>query len=93
MYNEDSKKKLFYLLSDIVAMTLTYWILTLFYDFKFFGSKFFSVSFILLIIVVGIMSNEYSNISSRGYLKEAKAALLYGIKVIVLFSFVLIVFL
>lgn len=90
MYSEDSKKKLFYLLSDIVAMTLTYWISTLFYDFKFFGSKFFSVSFILLIIVVGIMSNEYSNISSRGYLKEAKAALLYGIKVIVLFSFVLI---
>lgn len=91
MYSEDSKKKLFYLVSDIFAMIITYWTLAMFHYYDFFSSNFFSLAFILLIIVVGIMSDEYSNISNRGYLKEAKAVLIYGLKVIVLFSFVLII--
>lgn len=91
MYSEDSKKKLFYLVSDIFAMIITYWTLAMFHYYDFFSSNFFSLAFILLITVVGIMSDEYSNISNRGYLKEAKAVLIYGLKVMVLFSFVLII--
>lgn len=91
MYSEDSKKKLFYLLSDIIAMTITYWTLAMFYDYDFFNSKFFSLVFILLMTTVGIMSDEYSDITDRGYLKEAKGAIIYGMKAIVLFAFVLLV--
>ena len=91
MYSEDSKKKLFYLLSDLIAMTITYWTLAMFHDYDFFNSKFFSFVFILLIIVVGVMSDEYSDITNRGYLKEAKAVIVYGLKAIVLFSFVLLI--
>ena len=89
MYSEDSKKKLCYLLSDIVAIVTTYLILSQFYDYVFFGSKFLAVIFGFLIIISGILSDEYSSISKRGYLKELKFSFSYGVKILVLFSFVL----
>ncbi|SDJ67114.1 MULTISPECIES: sugar transferase [Streptococcus] len=90
MYSEDSKKKIYYLLADGVALVISYLILSGFYSYHFFDSKFFAVIFGLLIIIVGVMSDEYSAVSERGYLQELKAAITYGAKVLVLFSFVLI---
>ncbi|RCW17592.1 UDP-phosphate glycosyl-1-phosphate transferase [Streptococcus gallolyticus] len=89
MYSEYSKRKIYYLLSDILALLLSYLILALFYSYSLFASKFFAVIFACLIVMVSILSDEYSSISNRGYLKELKASILYGGKVLVLFTFVL----
>ena len=90
MYSEDSKKKVYYLLSDIIALVVSYLILAQFYPYHFFDSKFFAVVFGILIVIVGVLSDEYSSITNRGYLKELKASVIYGMKVLVLFTFVLI---
>lgn len=90
MYSEDSKKKVYYLLSDIIALVVSYLILAQFYPYHLFDSKFFAVVFGILIVIVGVLSDEYSSITNRGYLKELKASVIYGMKVLVLFTFVLI---
>lgn len=91
MYSEDSKKKVYYLLSDIIALGIVYFILAQCYSYHLFDSKFFAVVFGILIVIVSILSDEYSTITNRGYLKELKASVIYGMKVLVLFTFVLIV--
>lgn len=90
MYSEDSKKKVYYLLSDIIALGIVYFILAQCYSYHLFDSKFFAVVFGILIVIVSILSDEYSTITNRGYLKELKASVIYGMKVLVLFTFVLI---
>ncbi len=90
MYSEDSKKKVYYLSSDIIALVVSYFILAQFYPYHLFDSKFFAVVFGILIVIVSILSDEYSTITNRGYLKELKASVIYGMKVLVLFTFVLI---
>lgn len=90
MYSEDSRKKIYYLLSDSVALVISYFILAQFYPYHFFESKFFAVVFGIFIVIVGVWSDEYSTITNRGYLKELKASVIYGIKVQVLFAFVLL---
>ena len=90
MYSEDSKKKVYYLVSDIIALVVSYLILAQFYPYHFFDSKFFAVVFGILIVIVGVLSDEYSSITNRGYLKELKVSVIYGMKVLVLFTFVLI---
>lgn len=91
MYSEDSKKKVYYLLSDIIALVVSYLILAQFYPYHLFDSKFFAVVFGILIVIVGVLSDEYSSITNRGYLKELEASVIYGMKVLVLFTFVLII--
>lgn len=90
MYSEDSKKKLFYLLSDIVALLVAYGILANVYSYSFFGSGFFAVIFAVLLALISVLSDEYSNVLSRGYLQEFKASLKYATRTVVLLSFVLI---
>lgn len=90
MYSEDSKKKVYYLSSDIIALVVSYFVLAQFYPYHLFDSKFFAVVFGILIVIVSILSDEYSTITNRGYLKELKASVIYGMKVLVLFTFVLI---
>lgn len=90
MYSEDSKKKVYYLLSDIIALVVSYLILAQFYHYALFDSKFFAVVFGILIVIVSVLSDEYSSITNRGYLKELKVSVIYGMKVLVLFTFVLI---
>ena len=90
MYSEDSKKKVYYLLSDIIALVVSYLILAQFYPYALFDSKFFAVVFGILIVIVSVLSDEYSSITNRGYLKELKASAIHGMKVLVLFTFVLI---
>lgn len=89
MYSEDSKKKVYYLLSDIVALVVSYLILAQFYPYHLFDSKFFAVVFGILVVIVSVLNDEYSSITNRGYLKELKASVIYGMKVLVLFTFVL----
>lgn len=90
MYSEDSKKKVYYLSSDIISLVVSYFVLAQFYPYHLFDSKFFAVVFGILIVIVSILSDEYSTITNRGYLKELKASVIYGMKVLVLFTFVLI---
>ena len=90
MYSEDSKKKLFYLLSDIVALLVAYAILANIHSYSFFESKFFAVIFAILLALISVLSDEYSNVLSRGYLQEFKASLKYATRTVVLLSFVLI---
>lgn len=90
MYSEESKKKFYYLLSDIVALVLTYIALSHFYDYRFFDSKFFAVLFLCIIVTIGIFTDEYSAIEDRGYLKEGRVAFVYGFKVVFSFAFVLL---
>ena len=90
MYSEDSKKKVYYLLSDIVALVVSYLILAQFYPYHLFDSKFFAVVFGILVVIVSVLNDEYSSITNRGYLKELKASVIHGMKVLVLFTFVLI---
>ena len=90
MYSEDSKKKVYYFVSDIIALVVSYLILAQFYPYHLFDSKFFAVVFGILIVIVSVLSDEYSSITNRGYLKELKVSVIYGMKVLVLFTFVLI---
>lgn len=55
MYSEDSKKKVYYLLSDIIALVVSYLILAQFYPYHLFDSKFFAVVFGILIVIVGVL--------------------------------------
>jgi uncharacterized membrane protein len=90
MYSEDSRKKVFYLLSDILALLIAYGILASVYSFSFFSSKFFALVFIALQVFIGVMSDEYSNVLNRGYLQEFKTSIRNGVKTVILLSLVLI---
>lgn len=90
MYSEDSRKKVFYLLSDILALLIAYGILASIYSFSFFSSKFFGLMFIALQVLIGVMSDEYSNVLNRGYLQELKTSVRNGVKTVILLSLVLI---
>lgn len=89
MYNPDSSKKIYYLLSDIIANLLTYVLLAIFYHYSFFESSYFLIIFITLIVVSSVFMDEYTYITRRGYLKELKSSIIYGLKCIIFFSFVL----
>lgn len=43
-------------------------------------------------VLVALMSEEYWTISERGYLKELKATFIYVLKVVSLFTLVLVIF-
>ena len=90
MYSEDSKKKVYYLLSDIVALLVSYKILASFYPYHFFGSNFFGIIFVALLALISVMNDEYSNVLNRGYFQEFKASIVYGTRTVVLLSLVLI---
>ncbi|WP_045798013.1 exopolysaccharide biosynthesis polyprenyl glycosylphosphotransferase [Streptococcus equinus] len=90
MYSEDSRKKVFYLLSDLLALLIAYGILASVYSFSFFSSKFFGLMFIALQVLIGVMSDEYSNVLNRGYLQEFKTSVRNGVKTVILLSLVLI---
>ena len=90
MYSEDSRKKVFYLHSDILALLIAYGILASIYSFSFFSSKFFALFFITLQVLIGVLSDEYSNVLNRGYLQEFKTSVQNGVKTVILLSLVLI---
>ncbi|SEI62917.1 exopolysaccharide biosynthesis polyprenyl glycosylphosphotransferase [Streptococcus sp. 45] len=90
MYSEDSKKKVYYLLSDIVALLVAYKILASFYPYHFFGSNFFGIIFAALLALISVLNDEYSNVLNRGYFQELKASIVYGTRTVVLLSLVLI---
>lgn len=89
MYSEDSKEKLFFLLTDALVLLGTYLILSASHNYIFLSSRFFVCIFGLLIVVTGIITDEYSNASSRGYFSELRKSVFYGVKVLSLFSLVL----
>lgn len=90
MYSEDSIRKVYYFLADIIALLMSYVILDIGYSYSFFESKFFAIIFGLLIVIASVMDDEYSVIPKRGYLEEAKCSVAYGTKVTILFAFVLL---
>lgn len=90
MYSEDSIRKVYYFLADIVALVMSYVILDIGYSYSFFESKFFTIIFGLLIVIASVMDDEYSGIPKRGYLQEAKRSVVYGTKVTILFAFILL---
>lgn len=90
MYSGDSKTKILYLLSDVVTLMFSFFLLSQIHQYDFFSSRFFLASFLLLILFVTILTDEYSDITTRGYLKEIKASLIYSSKILVIFSFVLL---
>ncbi len=77
MYSEDSKKKVYYLLSDVVALLVAYKILASFYPYHFFGSNFFGIIFAALLALISVLNDEYSNILNRGYFQEFKASIVW----------------
>ena len=89
MYSEDSKEKLFFLLTDTLVLFVAYLIFSASHNYIFLSSRFFGCIFTLLIIVTGIITDEYSNASKRGYFSELKKSVFYGVKVLSLFSLVL----
>lgn len=89
MYTENSKGKVSFLLTDIFSVLLTYSILSLNYSYTFFSSKFFVAIYCFLIVTVAVFTDEYSDVLQRGYLKELKKSIFYGIRVLSLFSMVL----
>lgn len=90
MYSEDSKEKLFFLLTDALVLLGTYLILAASHNYIFLSSRFFGCIFTLLIVITGIITDEYSNASKRGYFSELKKSIFYGVKVMSLFSLVLL---
>lgn len=89
MYSEDSKEKIFFLLTDALVLFVAYLILSVSHNYIFLSSRFFGCIFTLLIVVTGIITDEYSNASKRGYFSELKKSVFYGVKVLSLFSLVL----
>ena len=90
MYSEDSKKKIYYSLSDVFAVIVSYLVLVTCYPYQFFNSKFFAILFWGLVIAVNVLTDEYSYINNRGYLQELRSSIIFGTRVLVLFTFVLI---
>ena len=90
MYSEDSKKKIYYFLSDVFAVIVSYLVLITCYPYQFFNSKFFAILFWGLVIAVNVLTDEYSYINNRGYLQELRSSIIFGTRVLVLFTFVLI---
>lgn len=60
------------------------------YPYQFFNSKFFAILFWGLVIAVNVLTDEYSHINNRGYLQELRSSIIFGTRVLVLFTFVLI---
>lgn len=89
MYSGDSKKKIYYFLSDVFAVIVSYLVLVTCYPYQFFNSKFFAILFWGLVIAVNVLTDEYSYINNRGYLQELRSSIIFGIRVLVLFTFVL----
>lgn len=89
MYSEDSKEKLFFLLTDTLVLFGTYLTLAASHNYIFLSSRFFGCIFTLLIVLTGIITDEYSNASRRGYFSEFKKSIFYGVKVMSLFSLAL----
>lgn len=90
MYNEFAKLKSYYFLVDIISLIFVGFILSRFYSYSFFSSKFFIIVLLALIEIVGVLSNDYSMIVTRGYLKELRASIFYGFRALTLFSLTLI---
>ncbi|WP_293695699.1 sugar transferase [Streptococcus sp. UBA3373] len=90
MYSEDSKKKIYYFLSDVFAVIVSYLVLVTCYPYQFFNSKFFAILFLGLVIAVNVLTDEYSYMNNRGYLQELRSSIIFGTRVLVLFTFVLI---
>lgn len=90
MYSEDSKKKIYYFLSDVFGVIVSYLVLVTCYPYQFFNSKFFAILFWGLVIAVNVLTDEYSYINNRGYLQELRSSIIFGTRVLVLFTFVLI---
>lgn len=58
MYSEDSKKKIYYFLSDVFAVIVSYLVLVTCYPYQFFNSKFFAILFWGLVIAVNVLTDN-----------------------------------
>lgn len=90
MYYVRRNNKFLFLMFDIITIVLSYYLAGM-------DSMIekYSLHTCLILVVIGIVvalfSEEYWTISDRGYIQEMKSSFLYVLKVVTLFSFVMLV--
>ena len=91
MYYIRRNNKFLFLVTDLIALSLAY-IFSFDFQSKSKDNLYFFIAMNVIGILVALMSEEYWTISERGYLKELKATFIYVLKVVSLFTLVLVIF-
>ena len=91
MYYIRRNNKFLFLVTDLMALSLTY-ILSFDFQEKSKDNLYFFIVMNIIGVLVALMSEEYWTISERGYLKEFKSTSIYVLKIVSLFTLFLVIF-
>ena len=91
MYYIRRNNKSLFLVTDLMALSLTY-ILSFDFQEKSKDNLYFFIVMNIIGVLVALMSEEYWTISERGYLKEFKSTSIYVLKIVSLFTLFLVIF-
>lgn len=91
MYYITSRRKILFVLFDILSILCTYTTLKAFTNAEY---HFFEYRHIVLILIfftclINIFTDEYRQVEIRGYLQEFKYVAIYAVKVLIVFCFIL----
>lgn len=89
MYSENLRKKIYYLLADILALIISYIVLSSVYSYAIFDSYFFAAFFGVLVIFISILNDDYSSSGNQNFSVNAKESIAYGLRTSILFTSVL----
>lgn len=94
MYNLTSKNKVLFVIFDILAIVLSYKTLGFFVhtNYTFFHSNYFVLFLVIFTFITNIFTEEYRYIEVRGYLKELRYSIIYAIQVVIVFSFIMLLY-
>lgn len=91
MYYVRRNNKFLFLVTDLMALSLSY-ILSFDFQEKSKDNLYFFIVMNIIGVLVALMSEEYWTISERGYLKEFKSTSIYVLKIVSLFTLFLVIF-
>ena len=89
MYSGNLRKKIYYLLADVLALIISYIVLSSVYSYAIFDSYFFAAFFGILVIFISVLNNDYSSFAGQNFVTNAKKSIAYGLRVSILFTSVL----
>ena len=91
MYYVRRNNKFLFLVTDLMALSLSY-ILSFDFQEKSKDNLYFFIVMNIIGVLVALMSEEYWTISEHGYLKEFKSTSIYVLKIVSLFTLFLVIF-
>lgn len=90
MYSETSKTTFYYLLSDMAAILVAYFLMSSQFDYEFLDHPWITILLVALMVIVAMLLDGYRGVDKHGYWMQLKSAWAMTTGILALFSLFLI---